>query len=247
MSVFDQNTQPPNTPPENNDPFADKLKNITNEQGQPKYKDTNAALDALIASQQHIQRLEAEAAERKRVEDELKSKASQADVLQEVVNRLTKNNSVETPKVETPTNTGLTEDKIEQLVTQQLEKRRAQETAQKNVVEVTNSLTAKFGDEVKTKAAVAQKAAELGTTAEALGILSSSNPKLVLSLFGITAPTSTPAITTPSSSNSNSPPSNELKRPERSLLSGPGATDKNRREMMQKIKEDIYRKFEITT
>lgn len=246
MSVFDQNTQP-NTQPEQSDPFADKLKGITNEQGQPKYKDTNAALDALVASQQHIQRLEAEAAERKRKEEELSAKAAQADTLQEIVNRMTNKNSVETPKVETPTNTGLTEDKIEQLVAQQIEKRRAQENAQRNVVDVTNALTAKFGDEAKTKAAVALKAAELGMTSESLGILSSSNPKLVLSLFGLAQTQGTPTPTTPSSSNPTPPPSNELKRPEQSLLSGPGATDRNRREMMKKIKEDVYRRYEITT
>jgi hypothetical protein len=48
--VFDQSTPPNVAPPVSGDPFADKLKTIVNDQGEPKYKDTQAALDALKLS-----------------------------------------------------------------------------------------------------------------------------------------------------------------------------------------------------
>lgn len=247
MSVFDQNT---NTNSQTNtNLFEDKLKEIVNENGEPKYKDVNTAIDALKASQEHIRRLEQEAADRVKALEELSAKAAKAETLEEIVARLTSNPSNDKPAPKTPETPVLSEDKIAELVANQLAKREQITQAQKNVNDVTTALTAKFGDVDKTKAAVAARAAELGMTAEKLGILSSSDPKLVLSLFGLAnTPSSTPNPAPTSNYTSSNPQNNnELKRPDKSLLSGPGATDKNRQEFMKRIRDEVYKKYNVET
>lgn len=92
--LFDQNNQEQtnNVATDNNNPFEDKLKVIVNDQGQPKYKDIPAALDALKASQDHIKRLEdeAKAAQALTLLKAVANKA-RADALEEIVNRLSNN------------------------------------------------------------------------------------------------------------------------------------------------------------
>ena len=68
---------------------------------------------------------------------------------------------------------------------------------------------------------------------------------MVLALFNVQAsqgakPT-TGSVSIPSSYK---PPREELKRPEKSLLSG--ATSKDQAEFMRKIKEDVYAKYGVT-
>lgn len=251
-NVFDQNTQTTNdtttqtTPPDTTNLFADKLKEIVNDQGQPKYKDVNAALDALKAAQDHIKQLETEARSREAETTTLREAATKATALEEIVNRLT-NNSQTKPNVETTTNAGMSEEQIVATLEKLLSTKDAQRVAQSNLDNVQNALVTKFGD--KTKEVVAQKAKELGTTPSELGALSSKNPQLVLTLFGLVAGNnnSNPTV---SSTNTpvNPPPQNdELKRPEVSILSGAGATDKNRKALMAQIKADVYKKLQVET
>lgn len=247
--VFDQGTQTPptNVAPVNSNLFEDKLKGIVNDQGVPKYKDVNAALDALNASQEHIKRLEDEAKTSKSVIDNAIAEKARADALEEIVKRYTQNSgnpsTVATATKEVPS---------EEAIVNQLEtiisKREAIASAQKNVSTVTSALIAKFGDEAKTKEAVAAKAKELGMTPQRLGALSGESPNAVLSWFGLTASNSSASPTSPSSTPLNQPKdTSELKRPEQSLLSGPGATDANRRALMKQIKDDVYKKLGVET
>lgn len=238
--VFDQGTPPPNpnpVAPASPDPFADKLKAIVNEQGEPKYKDINSALDALKASQAHIATLEAEARERMAREAELTAKATKAEALEEIVRRIGTNDKA---TVATPPNASLSEDAIAKLVDTRLVQRDAAAVAQKNMNDVSDVLKSKFGD--KAPEVVAAKAAELGTTARDLGALSSQNPKLVLSLFNLSsAPVVQPTV--PSLSIPLKPDTQEveLKRPEKSLLSGIAATDRNRKALMEQIRAKVYK------
>lgn len=247
--VFDQNTTPPNsttTNPDTTNLFSDKLKEIVNDQGQPKYKDVNAALEALKASQEHIKRLETEAREREAETSKIREAAVKAEALEEIVNRLTNGNSQTKTNVETPTNAGMSEDQIVATLEKILSTRDKQQVAQSNLDKVQNALLAKFGEQ--TRETVALKAKELGMTSQELGALSSTNPQIVLNLFGLnSAPNTTPSPTTSSvNTQLNPPPKNEgLKRPEQSLLSGVGATDKNRKEMMKKIKEEVYKQYDV--
>lgn len=244
--LFDQNSTPPNNvaPPDLNDPFADKLKAIVNEKGEPKYKDTQSALDALKASQDHIKRLEDEAKLRQSEISNAVAEKARADALEEIVQRFS-NNSPPPSKVETPTKE-VDETAIVKTLEALLERRDAKTVAQTNVQAVTSALVAKFGDEEKTKAAVAAKAAELGMTPQKLGALSSENPKAVLAWFGVGATPTAAQSTTPSQSPLNpSKPNTGVEMPAYSLISGRGATDKNRKELMAKIKEDTYKRLGV--
>lgn len=248
-NVFDQNTNQETkiATDTNTNLFDDKLKEIVNDQGQPKYKDVNAALEALKASQDHIKRLEDEAKARTAEEQRLREDAAKAVALEEIVNRLAGNAQSTQTKVETTTNAGTSEEAIVKTLDRVLQQREASARAQANLTNVQNALLAKFGE--KTNEVVAAKAAELGTTTQRLGALSSETPQAVLALFGLVGQqTSSAAPTTPSSTPLNPPKVDEpLKRPEKSLISGPGATDKNRKEMMAKIKEEVYKKYNVTT
>lgn len=248
-NVFDQNT---NTSTQiatdtNTNPFEDKLKDIVNDQGQPKYKDVGAALDALKASQEHIKRLETEAQARTAEEQRLREEAAKAAALEEIVNRMAGNTQGSQTNVGTTTNAGTSEEAIVKTLDKVLQQREAQSRAQANVTSVQNALLAKYGE--KTTEVVAAKAAELGTTPQRLGALSSETPQAVLALFGLVGQqTSTASPTTPSSTPLNPARNDEpLKRPDKSLISGPGATDKNRKEMMSKIKDEVYKKYGVTT
>jgi hypothetical protein len=244
--LFDQNSNPPPNnvaPPINGDPFADKLKTIVNDQGEPKYKDTQAALDALKASQDHIKRLEDEAKAKQSLLDNAAAEKARADALEEIVQRFS--NSPPPSKVETPTKE-VDETAIVKTLETLLNQRDAKTVAQNNVQAVTSALVAKFGDEAKTKEAVAAKAAELGMTPQRLGALSSENPKAVLAWFGVDAKVASPQPTTPSQTPLNPPkPSTGVEMPSFSLISGRGATDKNRKELMAKIKEDTYKRLGV--
>lgn len=248
--VFDQ-TPTPNTPPQtdpapSNNPFEDKLKAIVNEQGQPKYKDVVSALDALKASQEHIKRLEDEAKARQAMIDNAVAEKTRADALEEIVQRLS-NNSQRPPQVDPPT-VGVDEAAVVKTLEKLLEQKEVQAQTKNNITSVQNALIAKFGDAEKTKQAVAAKAAELGTTSAELGALSAKNPQLVLTLFGLVADNKGGTPTSPTASPLNPPQApTQLQRPEKSLLSGPGATDKNRREMMAKIRDEVYKKYNVET
>lgn len=240
--VFDQNTQ---TPPSvvSSDPFSDKLKTIVNDNGQPKYDSVDKALDALTASQAHIKKLEDEAKAREQELQKSREEAAKAATLEEIVQRLTpKNKTPDDPPQ--PVNV---EETIAKKVQDALTVQQQKAIADANGLTVRNALVNKYGDVEKTREAIAAKAAELGMSVSSLQSMSTQSPKAVLALFGVAAPVNS-APTTPTSTPLNPIIKEEpLKAPSQSLISGPGATDKNRKEMMSKIREEIYKKYEVTT
>ena len=247
--LFDQNNQDntnTNVAPVNNNLFEDKLKGIVNEQGQPKYKDIPTALDALTASQEHIKRLEDEAKAKQSLIDNAIAEKARADALEEIVGRLSNNSGSQT-NTATTAKEAPSEDAIVAQLENIIARKEAQTNAQKNVQTVTSALITKFGDEAKTKEAVAAKARELGMTSQKLGALSSENPLAVLALFGLTENKSANP-TSPSPTPFTQPKNQDgVQLPERSLLSGPGATDAARKAFMKQIKEDTYKRLGVET
>jgi methylphosphotriester-DNA--protein-cysteine methyltransferase len=239
--VFDQDTTIPPVAPVAAPVFDDKLKTIVNDKGEPKYKTVDDALEALKASQAHIKQLEAENSVRDAELLRLREEEAKAKTLEEIVAKL--QNTTDPARNTTPPNAGLSEDAIAKAIDARLTAREQTARTQQNVTEVTNILTTKFGD--KTKEVVAAKAAELGMSPKELGTLSSVNPKLVLSLFGekpaVSQPT-TPSVTTPLA------PANTEKalEPQKGLIVGINATDKNRQALMKEIKERVYKRLEVT-
>lgn len=249
-NVFDQNTSDTNN--NNNvatnlspDPLADKLMSITNKDGKPKYDSVEKALEALVHSQTHIERLEAEAQERTAELERARVKAAEAEALEAVIDRLKPND----PPVEkqTPSNAGLsgeaTIEQLESIIEKGLQKREAVKKAQDNFKVVNDTLLAKFGGDLeKTKEAVARKAVDLGLTTADLAALSSKSPAAVLAYFGEAMPRGN--ITVPSNNNpSHLPREDELKRPEKSLLLG--AKSGEQVAFMKKIKEQVYKDWDV--
>lgn len=228
---------PPANP--NLDVFVEKLMSITDESGRPKYDSIEKALDALNASQAHIKQLEAE-------QKTLREQAAQAKTLEDVLKKLDGNNVTEPEKQQaaTPPNSGLSEEQAAELVRKVLQGERQTEAAVNNLRTVNDTLTSKFGD--KAKEVVAQKAKELGTTPQQLKELSASNPNMVLALFG--GSQNPPSATTTSLNFGSVKPKDEpVKRPEKSLISGSGATDANRMEHLRKIRENVYKRLGVQT
>jgi DNA repair exonuclease SbcCD ATPase subunit len=225
--------------------FADKLMSITKEDGTPKYDSLEKALDALKASQEHIPTLENDNKSLRDQIAELTERANKAKELEEIVKRMTTGNT-EPEKPEgnnKPDGGGLTEKDAAELVKRLLNEEKQTTVAVQNVKDVNNKLVAKFGD--KASEVIQAKAKELGTTPAQLKELSATNPAMVLALFG--GASSSPAPTSSSiRTDGLKPLQTELKRPEKSILGGIAATDKNQLDFMLKIKEEVYKRNNVT-
>jgi hypothetical protein len=244
QTLFNDNSSTPQATPEQNTPapdtsnlFADQLKAIVNENGAPKYDTMEKALEALNHSQQYIPELKSQAVKQEALINELQAKIEASQTVQDIVNKQTP------PIVESPTSApAFSEKDIEELVSKQFEQRTAQTQSNTNQSLVNQTLTTKYG--ANAQAEIATKAKQLGMKPSELGELAKKNPAMVLALFGekqsgISNP-STGSIVVPATSPAVEP----LKRPEKSVLSG--ATAKDQRDLMIKIKEEIYRKHGIT-
>lgn len=185
-------TQTPATPDTStNNPFADKLNKIVNDEGKPKYKDVETALDALDASQKFIEQLKREKREAEEKEEAARRELEKIGSIEDFVKRIKPN----TEPLKTDTTTtgteykGLSEDQVAKLLEQKLNERSNAERAKQNLAAVNAQLVKMFGDQAVS--AVKQKAEELGTTPSDLENMAKSNPKMVLALFGGSSKTST--------------------------------------------------------
>lgn len=228
------------------DIFADQLKMIKNESGEQKYDSVPKALEGLAHAQAFIPQLKTELQAKEAELEALKQKLEGTASMEDIVARLTaqkqepKEEQAATPAQE-PTG-ALDEKAVLELVQRYQQQSEAQKAADNNVKQVTDSLTAKFGE--KTQDAIQSKATELGVTTDYIKELAKTSPKMVLSLFGTTA--KVPAPTTNSIKTSLDVPNPEpLERPSKSLLSG--ATSKEQAEYMERIKRDVYERLGITS
>lgn len=229
----------------NLDVFADKLMAIKKEDGTPKYDTLEKALDALKASQDHIPVLENDNKSLKAKIEELTAIETRNKELEEIVRRMTNGNqnNEEKPLGNNPPAGGLSADDAAKLVRDILSQEKQVDTAKQNITTVQTKLIEKYGDKVQD--VLKAKAQELGTSLEKLKELSATSPAMVLALFG-DVKTSPSPTTTSIHVNGIKPPDTTVQRPEKSIISGPGATDKNRIELLRKIKEEVYRKHGVT-
>lgn len=218
--------------------ITNKLMAIKREDGTPKYDNIEQALDALAHSQAHIRTLEGE-------NSELKTTVSKVSDLERRLTELSgSNRSQEQPAPKTQGSGGLSEEAARELVNRELENRSRQTQALGNLKSVNETLIQKYGSEEKAKEAVKLKAVELDMSLKEFEELSKVKPKAVLAYFGASS-------TTPVSTNSstvrlpNTPSTTEqITRPEKSLLSGPGATNRNQIDYYRRIKENVMKKLE---
>lgn len=219
-----------------NNLFTDQLAAIKNEDGAPKYDTVEKAIEALQHSQQYIPELKGQMTTQASLISELQAKLEARENVQELINKQTP------PVVEAPTsNPSLSEQDVATLVSQEIEKRNAQSAQSTNATTVQQALTTKFGSNAQ--AEIVAKAQSLGMKPSELGALSKTNPAMVLALFG-EKQTGSPS---PSTNSFNlpldAPRVEELKRPEKSLLSG--STTRDTTAFMAKVKEAVYKKHGI--
>lgn len=165
--------------PNQNDPLATMLSAIRNEKGEQKYKTVEDALNALKHSQEYIPNLKQTLEQQARELEEARKAAEQISELRKTVEALTSNKPAEQ---NTPVS-GITEDKVTDLVQQVLAQTEQKKSAQQNIQVVTSKMIEKFGD--KAEEAFYQKAKELGIEVAEINSLAAKSPKLVLNLMGI--------------------------------------------------------------
>lgn len=232
----------PAPPASSDNMFADQLASITNERGEPKYKDAQTALDALKHSQQYIPQLKQENETLRAELEQLREQVSKFGNIEETLERLSaQQSSQEQP----PAQQGMTPEQIQEMLEQQLTQREQQRTAQQNAQRVSDAIAQRYGD--KAREAVAQRAQEMGTTAERLGQLAAENPDMVLALFD--AQPRSPQGKPTTGSSVSIPPINpdrtgQLEKPERSLLQGANSRDQT--DYMAKVRRAVYERHGIS-
>lgn len=224
--------------------YADLLKSIKNENGEQKYDSLPKALEGLANAQQYIPQLKTTLQQKEAELEELRNKLAQQANIEDVVSRLTAKQSQ--TQVEQPLQaSGLDEQAVLQLLERNIAQREAQAQATTNTQKVQEALMSKYGD--KTSEVVAARAKALGTTPQELGNLAAKNPSMVLELFNTQASKGpTPTVSSLNTSSFQGKPETDLQRPDKSLLGGIGATDKQRKEFMRQIKERVYARHGIT-
>ena len=230
--VTPEQTTPDTNP---NDLFADQLAAIKNSDGAPKYDTVEKAMEALQHSQQYIPELKDKVSIQEQEINELKAKLEAGQKVQDIVDKQTP------PQQEQQTTEPLGEQAILDIVSSVLSKRSVEDTQQVNSEQVNKALVSKYG--ANAQAEVAKRAKELGMKPSELGALSKSNPAAALALFGekvSSSPTTTNSYHIPADQVQHEP----VKRPEKSVLSG--ATSQEQGDLMRRIKEEVYRKHNIT-
>lgn len=225
------------------DLFVDKLMAIKREDGSPKYDSVEKALDALVESQTFIPRLQEENQILRAELDDASKKLLGATSLDTVLERIktvtTEELGATPPSSELANDTATLETQIEAAI----KRREAQNAAIGNVKNVDATLRAKYGE--RANDVVLAKAAELGLEPDEFKALAAKSPQLVLGHFDIKSSTVSPTTSSVSLHNLE-PAAERVSRPEKSILSGVGANDKNRTELWRKIRAEVYKDNGVT-
>lgn len=244
--VFDDDKKPQDQAGNpSNDLFADKLMAIKNEDGKPKYKSVEDALEALAHSQQFIEQLKSENGQMTKAMqeaiNELEKRQSVEDVVDKLLNRQAKPSDPPTDPSK-PVN-GVDEKKVMELIESTLTRNQtaAQQTANLNLV--TEELSKLHGD--KTKEFVSNRAKELGTTTAKLKEMAAENPQIFLALMGNKGTVSS----TPSQTSVNPRPQdkNKNKLPEAPKGIMRGAKTEDVLAHWRAIKEHTYKQYGVET
>lgn len=244
-NLFDETNKPadpPKTP--SDDPFADKLKSIVNEDGKPKYKDVNAALEALAHSQQFIETLKTEKSDTQKKLEELARELEKRESVEDVVARLTQTQNHQV-KEDQPKTTGLDEKKVLDLINQALTSTKTVEKQEANLQMVTSELSKVYGDNAKD--AISERAKELNTTTSNLKEIAKDNPVMFLSLMSGKAPASTPkSMTSSINPLKTQKDKTELPKATKSIMRG-GASTEEMLEHWRAVQAATYARLGVET
>jgi len=244
--VFKQTTpqtETPSTTTSSDNAYADLLSGIKNEEGNVKYDSVTKALEGLQNAQSYIPDLKGQL---KSKDDELatlKAELDKRSSVEDVVSRLTGDQSQGNPQPEgTPPVVGVDEAKVTELFQSLLSKQQNEASQQDNRQRVNSALAQAYGE--KAADVIAEKATQLGMTPAELGEMSSNKPEVVLALFNQQAA----KVAGPTTSSVNIPPINvqqpTLEPPTKSLLVG--ASTREQKEYLQKVRASVYAKHGIT-
>lgn len=241
-NVFgDGNPTPENITPPTPTPstLEDRLKNIKNENGEPKYKSLEDALVALEHSQKYIPELKSQLTGTQAQLEEMKAQMAKFNNIEETVQRLLAQQ--QNQRATTPEASGLDEQAVIKLVQESLKQSEQIKQLTANQQKVNDALVSKYGE--KAAEVLEAKAAELHTTKQALGELAKQNPDLVLALFNPPANKEPNPTVTGRRTPDPKPIVPELEKPTKSLLSGVSAKEQAAR--LQRIRQAVHNKYSI--
>lgn len=236
MSAFNQET--PDQTPASPDAFSDKLKEIKNEAGEQKYDSLDKAIEALKHSQEYIPELKSNLSQKDQEIENLKAELQKKAALEEIVEKLTAKQAEQTSN---PQASGLDEQAVLNLVQGYSAEQEKAKTLAQNEASVSEALFSQFGD--KTPEIVAEKAKELGLSVNDLKDLSQRSPKAALNLFKVEAEQGAKIADSSVRLPLNKQEDYTLEPPEKSLLNG--ASTKDQVEYLRKVRENVYKKYDV--
>lgn len=229
--------------------FSDLLSSVKNEEGKQKYADIPTAIEGLKNAQDYIPQLKQQLEERDSKLAQLEAELNARSSVEEQVSKLLNQEPAqpqETPNVapqqpEAPLGSGLSEEQAKALFSQMLSEKSQVDTATSNRQLVNEKLVGQYGNQ--TAHVVKSKLETLGVTPEQFEKLSAETPQVVLSMFA-TDP-SKPSTPKPSSINTSafSQPEASLEKPPKSLMRG--SSTKEQIEYLRKVREDVYKRFDV--
>lgn len=167
--------------------YADLLGSIKNERGERKYKDVQAALEALKHSQEFIPQLKADKEANERRLAEVEAENQRLKTLEATLAALQSGNA---PVQNTPAPQGVNPDDVASLVNKALTQRENEARRASNLSQVVSAVREVFGADADKQ--FYQKAQEMGLSQMQVNNLAAESPQAVLNLFGLKRNTSQP-------------------------------------------------------
>ena len=214
------------------------LSEIKNERGEPKYKSLPDALNALKHSQEYIPQLSTQLAQKDAELTTARAAAAKIEELERSLLALTRQSEPTTTPV-----AGMTAEQVAEIVNRTLTDSQKQSQALANTQTVATALQSKLGTEAESQ--YKAKAEEMGISVQELNVLAAKSPKMVLSMFGASAPVATGAPMTSTVNTTAMQPHQDtfITRPQKSVLIGATTDDLNRERLMaNKMVEELEAK-----
>lgn len=181
--IFGTTPQNPTEPqsPVQTDPLVEKLMQIKNEKGEPKYKDVFVALDALAASQQFIPTLLTEKQQIEQENAELKKRLEEMGNVQDLIQQFSKPSEPQNIPPTNPNAPVVNEETITKTVQTILESREADRQREQNLKAVIDTVVNAYGDQAG--AHINKRATELNISTDQLREMARTSPQVALELL----------------------------------------------------------------
>lgn len=228
--------------------FADQLAQILNEEGKPKYKDVQTALNALKSSQEYIPALKQEKESLEQKIAQLQEELAKRSTIEAAVQQLKQPPAQQEPPNVTDQSQQLTPEQVQQMleqyVPQLLQQRQEQSIAETNILSVDRKLKEFYGEKVEE--VVRTRAESLGLSVQELQELSARSPTGALELLGVKESVKTQGKSFTSTVNLPlQPKQEEALKPHKSMLLG--ATGKEQAEYLRSIRERVLTQYGYTS